>query len=72
MDREIHFAREARCKRTAAVSDHFPEPQFHHSARHIERNADSTLFENECLRVFGNEFQQFDVAPVASFVDRLG
>jgi hypothetical protein len=30
------------------------------------------LFEDERLRVLGDAFQQFDVSPVAGFVDRLG
>jgi hypothetical protein len=30
------------------------------------------LFQDERLRVLGDEFQQLDVSPVAGFVDRLG
>jgi hypothetical protein len=33
---------------------------------------DGGWFEDERLRVFGDEFQQSDVSPVAGFVDRLG
>jgi hypothetical protein len=30
------------------------------------------LFEDERLRVLGDAFQQFDVSPVAGFIERLG
>jgi hypothetical protein len=30
------------------------------------------LLQDERLRVLGDEFQQFDISPIAGFVDRLG
>lgn len=47
-------------------------PQLLESALNVERNAGSALFQDECLRILCDEFQQFDVSPVAGFVDRLG
>jgi len=70
-DREIHFAREARRKGIAAVSDHFHNRSSNSSCS-VWRNAGPALFQNERLLILGDEFQQFAVSPVAGFVDRLG
>lgn len=46
--------------------------EFHEGVIPVEGNAGPALLADEGLRVFGDEFQQLDVATVAGLVDGLG
>ena len=43
--------------------------EFHEGVIPVSGNAGPALLADEGLRVFGDAFQQLDVAPVAGFVD---